>query len=160
MTWHLATEQLSNAPQLGDVITDGEGRRWTVLDVQLTTLRTRWRCAARNLAVVYALDDTITVLKATYVKDDGGAAEPTWRPWKTGVRARIQPRATKMDTEHHARQTTTKYRIFVEEDLTLDHTHRIQGPDGTIYKVTGVTAAERIGELETIEAEVTPWPSS
>ena len=160
VTWHLPTEELGDAPELGDVITDGDGRHWTVLEVQLATLRTRWRCATRSLAIVYALDDTITVLKATYVKDDGGAAEPTWWPWKTGVRARIQPQAAKADSEHQARQTTARYRIFVEEDLAVDHTHRIEGPDGAIYKITGVTGAERIGELQTIEAEVTPWPSS
>ena len=34
------------------------------------------------------------------------------------------------------------------------------GPDGTIYKIKAVNAAERIGELQTIEAEVTPWPAA
>jgi len=160
VTWHLPAEELTGVPRLGDVLVDAEGRRWTILDVQAAALQGRWRCASRNLAVVYALDDTVTILKASYTKEDGGAAEPSWRPWKTGVRARIQPLATTVATEHHARRTATRYRIFVEEDLTLDHTHRIQGADGTVYKVTGTTAAERIGELQTIEAEVTPWPLS
>ncbi len=155
ITWHLPSEQLSDSPRLGDAIIDGDGRRWTILDVQLTTLRTRWRCTTCNLAVAYGLDDTITILKATYVKGDGGAAEPTWRPWKTGVRARIQPAAAEMNTEHQARRTTTRYQIFVEEDVAVDHNHCIQGPDGTIYKVRATLGAERIGELQTIDAEVT-----
>jgi len=159
VNWHLPAEQLSAAPRLGDVLTDADGRRWTILDVQLATLRTRWQCATRNLAVVYGLDDTVTILKATYAKEEGGAAEPTWRPWKTGVRARIQPAVAEVASEHQARQTTTRYRIFVEEDLVLNHTHQIQGPDGTIYKITGTTGAQRIGELPTVEAEVTPWPA-
>lgn len=158
VAWHLPTEQLSDAPRLGDAIVDVDGRRWTILDVQLTTLGSRWRCATCNLAVAYGLDDTITILKATYVKGDGGAAEAIWRPWKTGVRARIQPAAAEMGTQHRSRRTTTRYQIFVEEDVAVDHGHCIQGPDGTVYKVRGTLGAQRIGELQTIDAEVTPWP--
>jgi hypothetical protein len=154
VTWHLPKEQLGDSPRLGDAIVDGDGRRWTILDVQLTTLRTRWRCAACNLAVVYGLDDTITILKATYAKGDGGAAETTWRPWKTGVRARIQPAAADVGTEHLSRRTITRYQIFVEEDVAVDHNHCIQGTDGTIYRVRATLGAERIGELQTIDAEV------
>jgi len=160
VTWHLPVEELGDAPAVGDLLSDGQGRRWTILEVTLATRRTRWRCTARDLAVVYGLDDTVAILKASYVKDEGGAAEPTWRPWKTGIRARIQPAEAKTATEHRARQTARQFRIFVEEDLLLDHTHRIRGPDGTIYKVTGTSGGQRIGELQTIHSEVTPWPSS
>jgi hypothetical protein len=154
VSWHLPTEQLSEQPRLGDTILDGEGRRWTILDVQLTTLRTRWQCAACNLAVVYGLDDTVTILAADYAKGEGGAAEPTWRPCRTGVRARIQPAAADVDSEHEARRTARRYQIFVEEDVTVGHNQRIQGPDGTIYRVRGSLGAQRIGELQTIDAEV------
>ncbi len=159
VTWHLPAGELNDPPRLGDLIVDNDGGRWTVLDVQSATMQTRWRCACRSLTVVYGLDDTIDVLAATYTKDGGGAAEPTWRPWKTGIRARIQPASAKMGTEHGARRTVTRYHVFVEEDLTLDHTHRIQCADGTVYKVVGTKAAERIGELQTIEIEATPWPA-
>jgi hypothetical protein len=158
VVWHLPVAELPEAPRLGDVLRDSSGRRWTVLEVAHTVLGTRWRCASRNLAVVHALDDTITVLRAVYAKGDCGAAEAVWRPWKTGVRARIQPVAAEIAANHQARQTSTRFRIFVEDDLVLDHTHRIQGPDGTIYKVLATRAAERIGELCSIDAEVTPWP--
>ncbi len=158
VTWHLPTEQLGDSPRLGDAIIDGDGRRWTILDVQLATLRSRWRCTTCNLAVVYGLDDTISILKATYAKGSGGAAEPTWRSWKTGVRARIQPAAAEVGTQHQARQTTVRYQIFVEEDLALDHDYRIRAADGTIYKVRGTLGAERIGELQTIDAELTQRP--
>jgi hypothetical protein len=153
--WHLPTQQLGDRPRLGDLIVDGQGQRWTILDVQLATLRTRWRCTARDLAVAFALDDTVTILEATYAKGEGGAAEPTWRTWKTGVRARIQPATADVGAKHQARQTTTRYEIFLEEDLALDHNHRIQGPDGTIYKVRATLGAGRIGELQSIDAEVT-----
>ncbi len=159
VTWHLPVEELGGAPELGDVVVDGTGDRWTILEVQLATLQTRWRCMARNLVVAHALDDTIVVLKATYAKGVGGAAEPTWRVWKTGVRARIQPAETDVVTELAARQTVGRYQIFIAEDLALDHTHRIQGPDGTLYRVNGSNGAERIGEVQTIDADVTAWTS-
>ena len=72
--------------------------------------------------------------------------------------ARIQPDQSGIASQHEARRTTTRCKIFIEEQLALDQTHRIEGPDGTIYKVLGVTGAERLGELQTIEAESTPWP--
>ena len=158
VTWHLPVAELTESPRLGDVLCDAAGRRWTVLEVARTTLGSRWRCTSRSLAVVYGLDDTITILQATYAKSGGGAMEPTWRPWKTGVRARIQPVATRTDPRQQSRQTSSRHQIFVEEPLSLNHTHRILGPEGTVYKVVGTTAAERIGELRTIEVEVTPWP--
>ena len=153
VTWHLPCAELGDAPGLGDVIADSQGRRWTILDVQLATQQTRWRCTAREPAIAYGLDDTITILKAAYHKGAGGAAQASWQPWKTGVRARIQPVATEIATAHAARQATTKYRIFVAEDVALDHTHRIQGPDGTLYRITRISGAEQLGELQTIEAE-------
>jgi hypothetical protein len=157
VTWHLPVAELPDAPRLGDLIVGGQ-RRWTVLEVQRTTLGTRWRCIARSLAVVYGLDDTVTILKATYGKGTGGAAEATWFPWKTGVRARIQPVESRTGSRHEALQSVTRFQIFVEEELALDQSHRILAADGRIYKVLGVRGAERIGELQTIDAESTPWP--
>jgi len=154
VTWCLPTGELSDAPRLGDVILDGDGRRWTILDVRRAALQTRWQCAARDVALAYRLDATIAVLKATYTKGDCGAAKPTWRTWRTGVRARIQPVGSEPVAKNQVLQTTRRCRIFVEEDLTLDHTHRIRGPDGTIYRIAECVGAERIGELQSIDAEV------
>ncbi len=156
VAWHLPVGQLGDPPRLGDSIIDGDGQRWTILGVQRATLQTRWQCPARNLAVVYGLDDTVTILTATYAKGDGGAAEATWHPWKTGVRARVQPAEVDVETEHQARRTTKRFQIFVEEDVALDHNHRIQGPDGTVYKIHGAHGAERIDQVQTIDAEATP----
>jgi len=153
VTWHLPAAELEEAPRLGDLILDALGRRWTILEVQLATLQRRWQCASRDLALAHRLDDTITVLKATYDKGACGAAEATWRPWLTGIRARIQPAGTKTTLQHRARRTAARYQIFVETDIALDHNHRIQGPDGTIYSVIGTIGAERIGELQSIDAE-------
>lgn len=154
LTWHLPVVELPESPRLGDVILDGDRQRWTILELKRATLGARWRCTARNVAIASGLDDTITVLKATYVKSPCGAAEPMWRTWKTGVRARIQPQESAVVSDAEARGTVVRCRIYVEEDLELDHTCCFRAADGTVYTIKSVAGAERIGELQTIEAEV------
>jgi len=154
--WHLPAEQLGEPPGLGDLIVDGSAARWTILEVQPATLASRWRVSARNLVVAHGLDDTIKVLQASYAKGTSGAAEPVWHVWRTGIRARIQEQDARVATEHRARRAARRYRIFLEEELKLDNTHRVQGPDGTIYRVLGTVGPERLGEPLTIEAESTP----
>ena len=152
LVWHLPAEELSEPPRPGDVIVDASNRRFTILEIREATLRSRWQCFARNLAVAYGLDDAVCILKAVYAKGDGGAAETTWRTWKTGVRARIQPVAADATAASGARQTIARYQIFLEEDAALDPTHLIRGPDGTFYKIQSAAGAGRIDELQTVDA--------
>jgi hypothetical protein len=152
VTWHLPAAELPDAPKLGDVILDAAGRRWTILEVKLATLGSRWRCPARNVAVAYGLDDTVSLLRAT--SDPANPGETTWRLWRTGVRARIQPIDARVSTTEDSPSTRLRFRVFVEDDLDVDHTCRLRGPDGTVYTITGAVGAERIGELQVIEAEV------
>lgn len=153
VVWHLPVAELPVAPQLGDVILDGDGRRWTILRIKCATLGARWRCETRDVAIVQGLDDTITVLKL--VPTAGGYGEPILQTWKTGIRARIQPTEMKIHDSYDVRSTTTSYRIFVEEALELDHTCSIRGADGAVYSITRAMGADRIGELQVIEVERT-----
>ena len=89
--WHLPAAELQAPPSIGDAILDGDGLRWTILELDLIMLRTRWKCSARELSIAYGLDDTVTVLKAEYAKSDAGAAEPAWQTWRTGVRRESSP---------------------------------------------------------------------
>ncbi|HYW81228.1 MAG TPA: hypothetical protein VE890_16715 [Thermoguttaceae bacterium] len=150
--WHLPVDELPEAPMLGDLIVDADARRWTVLEVNRAALQTRWRCLARNLAIAYGLDDTVAILRAVYAKGTAGATAATWRTWKTGVRARIQPATVDIDTQHRTRQVASRYQIFLEEDVALDHTHLIRGPDGAIYQIRSTNGTQRIDELQTIDA--------
>ena len=93
----------------------------------------------------------MSLSKQTPIKE---VSPSNWRTWRTGVRARIQPIETKIDADDVTPSTTTRYRIFVEEDLDLDHTCSIRGADGTIYSITSAIGDDRIGELQVIEAEV------
>jgi len=131
------------------VAIDGQGHRWTILAVKLATLGARWRCEARNVAIAVGLDDTISVQRNV-----GSVSSPTWQTWKTGVRARVQSVKTAIASDADPPSTTTQYRIFVEENLVLDHNCRIRGADGAVYVITGSSGADRIGELQVIEAEI------
>jgi hypothetical protein len=156
VAWHLPVAEVSTRPRLGDVLRDAQGVRWVVLEVVQTTLGSRWLCTARSLAVAHGLDDTITILQAAYPKGSGGAMDPVWQPWRTGIAARIQPLSAQAGLENESRKTTARCRVFIEEPLVLDHRHRILAAEGTLYRVLGTTAAQRIGELPSIDVEALP----
>ncbi len=153
VAWHLPIAELPTSPRLGDVILDAQGQRWTILEVKRATLGARWRCDTKNVAVAYGLDDTISVLKS--LGTSSGSGETVWRTWRTGIRARVQPNYTTIKRDDDLSTTTTSYRIFVEENVEVDHTCCIRGADGTLYTITSAIGAERIGELQVIEAEIT-----
>jgi hypothetical protein len=146
-TWYLPVSQLASPPRLGDAIVDADDQRWTVLEVRKTVNDGAWRCVGRNLAVAEGLNEYIDVEKATYAKSDGGAHEPSWQVYRTGLRARIQPLRREVKDDRQQRTTAATFRVFVAADLDLDHRHRIKGPDGTIYRVAGCRKAERIDAL-------------
>ncbi len=154
--WHLPAEELSQPPAIGDMILDGLGRRWTVLEAQSTALGSRWRCRTRCLALAFALDDTVTVLEAAYAKGEGGAAAALWRVWRTGLRARIQPLETRPDTAHAVRRPATRCRILLEEHLLLDERHRVRARDCRLYAVRRTIAPHEISEPVVVEAELLP----
>ncbi len=158
--WHLPDALVGADPRAGDTIVDAVGSRYTILQPWHDTLENRWKCVSRNARVVYRLEDPIRIEHATYAKEDGGAQEPTWHDWRTGIRARIQPTITDISVENMAKRAVREVTIFIREDLPITQNQRVVARDGAIYKVTGYTGAERIGELSEIAAEVTPWPLS
>lgn len=151
VVWHLAAAELPFAPRLGDMICDISGQRWTILSATRTMLGVRWMCTTRSLAIVFGLDDAIGVLKA--VGGTSGGSVPTWRTWKTGIRARIQPKSTQVTVVNAVPQTVRSFQIFIAEPLGLDASHRILAADGSVYRILAETAAERIGELSVIDVE-------
>jgi hypothetical protein len=151
VTWHLPASELSAAPRPGDVIVDAEGQRWTLLDVTQTTLGARWRCVSRNLAVVHGLDAYVDVEKAEYAKGTGGADQPTWHTWRTGLRAKIQPARILVRNEHQRQVTAAGFKVLLLDHVDVDHTCRIKGSDGTLYRVVGYRKADRIDALVEID---------
>jgi hypothetical protein len=83
-----------------------------------------------------------------------GSSSLIWQTWKTGLRAGIQPLKTTINSTAATLSTIALYRIFVEENIELNHTCRIRGPNGAIYAITSAIGAERSGEMQMIEAEI------
>lgn len=151
--WHLSRAECVCDPRLGDAIVDGDRRRWTVLTVAESRSSARWICTCRDLAVVHQLDDVISIDQVEYPKDASGTPVPTWHTWRTGIRARIQPKSVRVDEQSQSLQSVKLFLVFVADDVSVDHTHRIRAVDGTIYRVCGETKAQRLGELAIIEVQ-------
>jgi hypothetical protein len=156
VTWHWSQTECDTCPRLGDAIVDGDGRRWTVLAIEESQSLGQWSCTCRDLVLVHRLDDTISIEQAEYTKGDGGAATVAWQTWRTGIRARIQPKSAQVDQLGQALQTVRQFQVFVADGVTVDHTHRIRAADGTVYRVCGSTKAQRLDELQVIEVEQEP----
>lgn len=156
--WHVPVVQLVLDPRLGDRIKDAAGNYWTILSRRLDTLEHRWRLVCRDVAIAYGLNDTITILQASYSKGSGGAAEKTWTEWRTGVRARVQEIDAQVDTEHESRIIRRRFEVYIGSDLDVNHRHRVQAGDGTLYRVTGTSGKGQLGQLQTIQAVLVPWP--
>jgi len=152
VVWHLPAVEMAEPPRPGDVIVDAAAQRWTVLEVAQATLRSRWRCVARNLAVFHGLDDYIDLEKAEFAKGDGGAGEPTWHVWKAGLRARIQPATADLQADHDRQGIAARFKVFLADEAPIDHTLRIRGPGGEIYTITGYQKADAIDALLEIDA--------
>jgi len=153
--WHLPVSECRTAPALGDVLLDRNENRWTVLSVAGSALLGRWDCTCRDLEVAHGLNDVITVQRAVYTKDPEGAASEHWHTWRSGVRARIQPLAVQVSADAENLHTTRRYRVFMVDDLEVDHTCRIVAADGSTYRIVASTGAEQIGALQTIDVERT-----
>ncbi len=152
--WHLPVAEVAATPKIGDSIVDTGDSWWVILTVQEATLSARWRCVSRDVVVQYGLDDTLTIEVAAYSKGDGGAAERSWSTYKT-ARGRIQEVTADAEDREGARRTARQYDIFLVTDVTIDHTHRIKGVDGTLYNITGNSGVDDLGALQSVQA--TEW---
>jgi len=154
MIWYLPVAQLVESPQPGDVIVDTAGARWTVLEVRRAVLRSIWRCTTRNLALAYGLDRHVDIERASFSKDAAGVEQPTWRTWKTGIAARLQPLAAEQSSDAYRQTTASRYLVYLAEQVELDHTCRIRTPDGKRFRILAVRKPQRIDML--LEVEVRP----
>jgi hypothetical protein len=143
-SWSLPVPELTAAPRLGDVLRDAAGRRWTILEARLVALDARWRCFTRELSIAFGLEDAIDVLQN--VSGD-------WVVVREGVHGRIQPLETQIVTAQSVESSIRRCRIILEEPYDLDHTHRLRGPDGSLYRITLVAGSPKLGELQKIEVE-------
>ncbi len=152
VVWHLPAGDISSPPSPADVIVDGDAARWTILAVTRTTADSRWRCVCRNLAVAHHLDQFVDIERAVYDKDTRGARRTTWQLWRTGLAAKIQALGADNTDSHQQDVTVGEFCVYLAEAVEVDHSHRLKGPDGTRYRITGFKKSERIDVLLEIHA--------
>lgn len=152
-TWDLPQAECPTAPSPGDALIDAAGHRWTVLTIHTAVHTARWKCTCLNLAIQHGLDDTVSVEESERIAQPGGGVSLTWRTWRTGVRARIQPLGVAVDDELEPPQSVRTYRIYLAEELPLDHRHRIRAADGALYRITAYSAAAALDSLPYVDTE-------
>ncbi|HVU87347.1 MAG TPA: hypothetical protein VHD36_08495 [Pirellulales bacterium] len=154
LVWHLPAEQLPIAPAVGSVITDSSGVRYIVLEAQRATLGARWQCRARNLAIVSGLDQPVTLQQATWTKSPSGAQVAVWHNVQINLAARIQPQQADIRIEYDRRLTRVTHKIFVADEIAVDHTYRVIAGDD-MFRVLGYQRPEQLDGLFTILASQT-----
>jgi len=156
LVWHLPRAELSDSPRLGDRIVDAQENRWTVLEVESCGFGNRWRCRARNLAIVAGLDQQVTIQRACWSQSNDGSPVAEWTDWRLNIAARVQP-VSEMAVDAESRtQARQRLQVYLAEPLALDHNFRIvQGT--AIYRVLGCERVEALDQLLTLFVEpVTP----
>jgi len=144
-------------PVLGSTILDGALQVWTILAVRLLVLSHVWEAVCRNLAVEAGLNNAVTILRATYTRDDSGEAIPAWSVFQSGLRARVQPVTSEAEVTLGADRVAAEVRIVIEESLPAAwiaggvHLRAIDA-SGQHYTVTGYEQSERIDVLPALLA--------
>lgn len=157
--WEVPVTLLTTEPGPGDTLTDASSNEWTVLQVDVSTLASRYRCHCRNMRIAHNLRQLLQVWYGETCKDETGAAVRNWQPGERFY-GRIQPAETTNTEEHGQRAQMTGYDVYCAEQLDMSREMLVETEDGTQYKVTSSRNAEQIGELMVLEVERTAWPSN
>jgi hypothetical protein len=143
VVWSLPAAELSAPPRSGDVIQDSADRRWTIVETRLVALADRWHCSTRELAIAEGLEDEIDILVNT---------SGDWTVLQENIPGRIQPLETVIK-DGATPSSVRSYRIILAQPFDLDHTHRLRGPDDTLYRPTKAAGFPKLGQYQIVEAE-------
>ena len=144
----------ADRPKPSDVIIDGDGVRWTILEAPLNTLRSTYRCTARDIILAADLRDTLTIKRPTATTtDNAGGRAYSYASIYTSIACRFQEANAAIGNERGQRVTVKSYSVWVERRLYLTIEDQIVDGDGTIYEMKGWQDADRIDQLQRIDCE-------
>ncbi len=148
VAWQFEWDPALAPPHVGDQLIDAANDFWTILSVEVRGNSSRLRCHARNLRITFALDDRVAIQAALWDTSGPTPVITGWTTLRSAIPARIQPQRTTLDHTTPATPTSIiTYQILLDDDLPLNHNHRLIGPDGTIYQVQEYSQAERFDTL-------------
>lgn len=153
--WHLPDAELPNAPALGSVIVDADGRAWTILEATRVTLGSRWSCTARAWEIAAGLRDLVSVLQATWTKSASGVPIAEWSEVRRGAVARVQPMEIRADGHAEPPVLRATHRCFLAEPIEVAGELRVRRGD-ELYAVRGVDDIERLERGMTLLLERLP----
>lgn len=152
LKWIIPAKGLVSAPQPGWILEDGLGVTWTILEVSLDGLGSRYALRCRNLVIEERLDLVIVVEQSTTRLSASGDAIVTWEVVHAGIRARIAPIDSQVMHDQDRRFLRGTHVVYLAEEIPLDTSHRFRS--GThVYRVLSVAGRERIGELVSVRVE-------
>ena len=157
--FHVRVNEFGNEnpkPVIGDTISDIDGDIWTILAVSKTTLDTRFALHCRNLAITEDISTLVEIQVATYTKGNYGEQIATWATvdGMASVRAKIQLVSGNREIDNDRLSHDEKYQIYFLTQWTATPSHRVIGPNGTKYRVLGISNPDDITQLFSVDAEL------
>jgi hypothetical protein len=162
LVWLLPAILIQGVVKPGDLITDGDGAIYTVLDTDLQALRSFWRLRTVNLSIAYDLQDQVDVQRGTVVDDGAGTPVKLFPPdggqtLYSAVPARVQPTTEEIRDERGIRGPVVKYDVIVSQSATGISTEDrlLWTARGRYLEIRGIRNPEKIDELPVLECELT-----
>lgn len=162
----IVSEQVVN-PNIKEEILDDFSNgsiAWTVNAVDLSTLKTRWRCWSKRLNLDDDNKETLIIEKATYKRDGTGALKPTWASFLTALDGHVQEVLSDLVVRHERREVKITHQVFVKDpdgtdDLsTIQAGMRVKRADNSYLNIVRVTHKDDIMKLTMLDTVATRSP--
>jgi len=145
--WHLQLPTGEGPPELGDVVIDGAGQRWTTLQVVSLLMAGRFKCVTRELSVAFGCVNRVDIQRAVWGDLGSGPVIVDWDYAYTALPAKIQPESIVVDETVTPTATNSLFQIVLGEQISLEPDDRFVAEDGSIYTLLSLEQAERIDAL-------------
>ena len=156
LSWSIPQALLPNGirPNPNDYITDGAGRRWTVLDTVAGNRGNTWKLTTRNLLLAENLRHTISLQRPANTKDAaGGRIANSYTTILGSVPARIQETGTAASDILAKKQVRTSYDCHCGQRLNWKATDRIVDQNSVVYQITAGAAPDVMDVLQVLSLE-------
>ena len=157
VVWKLPNNLVDAAPKPGDlIVAEKEPKiKWTALDVSYSPLHKTYKLTCRALAIEYDLRDTATIWGPLNRQDAAAGRMPTFVPGASTA-ARFQEEAGETTMERGGLRQKRRYKIYLEDEVTVGPEDQIRDQDGGIYDYVSHEAPDRIDSLMVVTAERRP----
>ena len=153
-SFHVAVADVSTPPLIADTVTDASFGTWNIVEVDYSTLGTRYALRARR----WVLGDTVSIHRSQVRQSGDGSEVVTWPAGSVvqNVEAGIQPDGSFTDDDLGRRIFNTKYRVILGASYGFSTGDKITDEDGNTYMVLSWELDERVDDLQVVICDRTP----